>query len=132
MGGLTSDLRQAPQQDERLAQHSLLLRGEVLGDRLGEPALAGGAIRCSACAAVRGQLDERPPAVRGSGRRAISPSASISASVWAIDWGRTRSASGEVASHRALAVQASEHCALGEGEAVLGAQPAYQVAEHEA
>ena len=73
----------------------------------------------------------RPSA--GSARRAIRPSASRSEIVWVIDCGRTRSASARSPIDlRALAVQAPEHGALGEREAVLGAQPAHQLSEHDA
>ena len=127
-------LGQAPQQRHAPASSTRCsLRGEVLGDRPREPALALAAVRLERRAALLGQLDERAPPVGGVG---AARDQALGLEVADRLRHRLRAhalGEREVADRPgAFAVQAPEHGALREREAVLGAQAAHQLAEHDA
>ena len=129
-----SALGEPPQQPRGLLQHRLLLapRGRRRSPARASP--RGGAVLARARrgpASVSSTSARRPSSGRAGG--STRPSASRSPTVCAIDCGRTRSAAARsLTLLRALAVEPAEHGALREREAVLGAQPADELAEHDA
>ena len=115
------------------ASTPLLRRGEVLGDRARQPALALAAVllqRPQPCAVSSTSMRRRVGRV---GAACDQPVGLEVADRLRHRLRRTRSATASSPiDSRPLAVQAPEHGALGEREAVLGAQPAHQLAEHHA
>src|ERR1700722_372890 len=132
-GGRGSVLGEAAQQRDGLLEHSALLRGEAVGGRAREPPLALAAIVFERLAALIGELDEDPSAVAR-----VCAASDQAVGLQIADRLRHRLRSYTLGDrkitdrHRALAVDAPEHGALGEREAVLGAEPAHEVTEHHA
>ncbi len=58
-----SGLRQPPQQPDRLGQQRLLVGGQLVLDRAGEPAFPAQAVRGERDPSLLGELDQRPPAI---------------------------------------------------------------------
>src|ERR1700760_940682 len=120
------------EQHERVGEQPLLLGREVLGDRLCDPAVAVAAIGFEPLPALRRQLDGRATAIGRVGAARDQP---VGLHVGDRLRHRLR-AHALCASERAdragaFAVEAPEHGALRERKAVLRAQPADEMPEHE-
>ena len=135
MSGLPSrglGLNQAPEQLDSLEQDRLLPRREALADRLSQPALPLGAVGAEDDAPLRGQVDERSAAVARVGLPAHQSRRLQVPHGLGHRLRPNPLSGGEIADTLgAFAVQPSEHGPMGDGKAMLGAEPAHELAEHD-